>query len=73
MPLGKPAGVRCVQLDADERCQIFNRPERPACCAGLQASSEMCGVDTEDALAWLTQLEFATRPSPVSKTQTTWL
>jgi hypothetical protein len=73
MPLGKPAGVRCVQLDANERCLIFNRPERPACCARLQASPEMCGTDAADALAWLTQLEFATQPSPVSKTQRTWL
>ena len=36
--LNKPAGVPCVHLDTDFRCTIFGRPERPACCAGLQAA-----------------------------------
>ena len=38
MPQGKPAGVPCVQLDADMRCRIFGRPERPAFCGGLKPS-----------------------------------
>ncbi len=63
MPGGKPAGVRCVQLGDDLRCRIFGRPERPACCAGLQLSAEMCGASRADALAWLTRLETATQPS----------
>lgn len=62
MPGGKPAGVRCVQLTADNRCAIFGRPERPACCSGLQASAEMCGTDAPAALAWLARLEQATAP-----------
>jgi len=62
MPNGKPAGVRCAQLGADLRCAIFGRPERPACCAGLQASIEMCGQDRDQALVWLTRLNAATRP-----------
>ena len=60
---GKPAGVRCVQLDADNRCRIFGRPERPACCSGLQPSTEMCGVRRAEALIWLADLEASTRPS----------
>ncbi|PAS17689.1 hypothetical protein CGT75_04930, partial [Vibrio cholerae] len=28
MPNGKPAGVRCVQLNEDNLCQLFGRPER---------------------------------------------
>jgi len=62
MPNGKPAGVRCVQLGADLRCAIFGRPERPACCAGLQPSTEMCGQDRDQALVWLARLDAATRP-----------
>lgn len=62
MPHGKPAGVRCVQLDEANRCRIFGRPERPAFCGGLQAAPEMCGSAREHALAWLTQLERATAP-----------
>lgn len=63
MPGGKPAGVPCVQLGADRRCRIFGAPERPAVCAGLQPSHEMCGDDTGTAMAWLTRLEAATAPS----------
>lgn len=58
--LGKPAGVVCRHLDADLRCSVFGRPERPACCSGLQPSPEMCGARREDALGYLAQLEIAT-------------
>ena len=61
MPQGKPAGERCVQLMVDNRCAIFGKPERPAFCAGLKPSDEMCGEDREYALQWLDDLERATR------------
>jgi len=62
MPNGKPAGVRCVQLGEDERCRIFGQPERPAVCAGLQPSAEMCGATRAQAMHWLGALELATAP-----------
>jgi Fe-S-cluster containining protein len=62
MPTGKPAGVRCIQLMADQRCAIFGQPERPACCGGLQPSAEMCGSTRGAAMVWLAQLEIATAP-----------
>lgn len=62
MPEGKPAGVPCVNLDSDMRCKIFNSPERPAFCASLQPSQEMCGSCKKDALNYLTELEELTRP-----------
>ena len=62
MPHGKPAGVRCIQLDDANRCLLFGQPERPAVCAGLQASQEMCGTQAEHALNYLSLLEIATRP-----------
>lgn len=62
MPGGKPAGVRCVQLAADNTCLLFGRPERPACCAGLQPSTEMCGTTRGEALTWLARLETLTAP-----------
>ncbi len=61
MPQGKPAGVRCVQLDDANRCLIFGQPGRPAVCSGLQPSLEMCGESSGHAMAWLTQLEALTR------------
>ncbi|MBP3983809.1 YkgJ family cysteine cluster protein [Pseudoxanthomonas helianthi] len=62
MPQGKPAGVRCVQLDEADRCRLFGRPERPAFCASLKPGPEMCGHSREEALAILAALETATRP-----------
>ena len=62
MPLGKPAGVRCVQLDADHYCLIFGQPDRPSVCGQLKPSAEMCGHSAAGALAWLTLLERATCP-----------
>jgi hypothetical protein len=62
MPDGKPAGVRCIQLDADMRCRLFGRPERPAFCGGLRPSREMCGDDAQQAVRWLEALEQATSP-----------
>ncbi len=62
MPQGKPAGVPCVQLDADLRCMIFGRPERPAVCARLRPQAAMCGASRGEAMAYLTALEAATRP-----------
>jgi len=62
MPDGKPAGVRCAQLAADNSCKVFGKTERPAFCGGLKPSTEMCGESREHALAWLTQMELATRP-----------
>lgn len=67
MPKGKPAGVPCIQLDAENRCMIFGKPERPAFCASLQPNLEMCGSDDlenprEYAIAWLSHLEILTKP-----------
>ncbi len=62
MPQGKPAGVRCAQLTADNACAVFGKPERPAFCGGLQPSAEMCGGSREEALVYLSHLEQATYP-----------
>ena len=62
MPNGKPAGVRCIQLNDSNHCMIFGKPERPAFCASLQPSKEMCGETAEQALIWLANLERLTTP-----------
>ncbi len=62
MPLGKPAGVRCVQLDDEDRCRLFGRPERPAVCRSLQPHAEMCGDNAEQARRFLVSLERLTAP-----------
>ncbi len=62
-PHGKPAGVRCAQLDESLRCRLFGQPQRPVVCGSLQPTFEMCGSNREQALRWLGQLELATRPA----------
>ena len=62
MPLGKPAGTRCIQLAPDETCKIFGRPERPAVCRSLLPSDEMCGSSREQAIRWLDAIEKQTCP-----------
>ena len=60
MPDGKPAGVRCIQLTEDNLCKVFGSSLRPAVCASLKPSFEMCGVCDEEAFQYLTQLEEET-------------
>ena len=60
MPNGKPAGVACIQLDELLRCRIFGDPRRPAVCASLRPSAEMCGPDRQFAMHYLTTLERLT-------------
>jgi len=62
LPAGKPAGVRCVQLDERHRCRIFGQPDRPAVCSQLRPSAEMCGDDDASAMRYLTRLELLTKP-----------
>jgi hypothetical protein len=63
MPEGKPAGVRCVQLDDDQRCRIFGLPERPAVCGSLRPARAMCGESRAHAIQWLSRLEALTSPA----------
>lgn len=62
MPHGKPAGVPCVQLDAQLRCRLFGLPQRPAVCVSLRPAREMCGETREQALHALGRLEVLTAP-----------
>lgn len=60
MPNGKPAGVRCIQLDEYNMCKIFGHPDRPKVCSGLKASLEMCGTSNDYAMQYLDFLEKVT-------------
>ena len=62
MPQGKPAGVRCVQLDEHNLCRLFGLPSRPAVCEQFKPRGDMCGAGPVQAMRWLTELEQATRP-----------
>ena len=60
MPNGKPAGVRCIQLNDLNQCMIFGKPERPAVCESLKPSTEMCGETREYAMQYLSRLDELT-------------
>jgi uncharacterized protein len=62
MPDGKPAGTWCIQLSPSLSCRLFGLPERPAFCASLAPSAEMCGADGGEALRYLAELERLTTP-----------
>jgi len=59
-PFGKPAGVRCLHLDEDNKCAIFLKPERPKVCASFKAMLDVCGENQAQALAILTEWENLT-------------
>lgn len=60
MPNGKPAGVRCIQLDAKNLCKLFGKPERPDVCHKFKSDDWICGEGANKALQILTELETIT-------------
>jgi len=61
MPTGKPAGVRCVQLDDDNRCRLFGDPRRPNVCHRFEYDAQLCSDSREQALRILAEWERATQ------------
>jgi Fe-S-cluster containining protein len=62
LPDGKPAGVRCPNLDESGRCRLHETPEYPAVCRAFQATEEFCGGNSEEAFARITAFERQTAP-----------
>lgn len=60
MPNGKPAGVRCVNLDNSNNCIIHNSELYPSICRSFSADIEMCGTTNEHAYKYIEELEVYT-------------
>lgn len=60
MEQGKPAGVRCIQLDEHNLCKLFGDPSRPKVCDQFKACADVCGETSAQALANITELERLT-------------
>ncbi|EKO3839029.1 zinc/iron-chelating domain-containing protein [Vibrio parahaemolyticus] len=60
MPEGKPAGVRCIQLNESNLCSIFNSAARPAVCEEFKSDAVICHSGPEEALKILSELENTT-------------
>ena len=63
MPGGKPAGVRCVNLDERNFCRVWGTPEYPPVCRDFHAEPIACGGSTAEALVLLTVMEHETMPT----------
>lgn len=61
MPEGKPAGMRCIQLNGDNLCILYGKTERPKVCVSFQAIEAHCGSSRVEALALLAAIEVRTR------------
>lgn len=59
-PFGKPAGVRCLHLDEENKCTLFLHPSRPSVCGGFKATEDACGSSKEEAMAILAEWEVLT-------------
>ena len=60
MPNGKPAGVRCIQLNEQDLCKLFGQPSRPKVCYQFKACPIICGKTDQEALDNLIELEAIT-------------
>ena len=55
MPDGKPARVRCIHLQEDYSCGIYE--QRPGVCVDFRAEELVCGSSRQEAIAILSRLE----------------
>ncbi|MBJ2148484.1 YkgJ family cysteine cluster protein [Vibrio sp. IB15] len=60
MPNGKPAGVRCIQLNEQNLCKLFGQDSRPKVCHQFKACPVICGKADQEALDNLIELEAIT-------------
>jgi len=61
MPHGKPAGIRCINLDCDNWCTMYATEQYPPVCRNFKSSYEMCGETKEHAETYLKRLEELTK------------
>ena len=60
MPFGKPAGIRCVNLDDENLCKIYEATNYPIVCKNFKMNYETCGKSAEQAIYNLGMLERLT-------------
>jgi len=60
MPNGKPAGVRCIHLNDQNRCELYNDKRRPRVCESFKANYDVCGDTYHQAIENLNWLEKQT-------------
>ena len=51
-----------MHLSAEQLCQLFGQPQRPAVCSDFKADIDVCGNDQADAIrliGWWEQMTAA--------------
>ena len=56
MPNGKPAGIKCIHLTEERKCDLFGKLERPKVCIDFLAEPLFCGESPEEAKKILSSL-----------------
>jgi len=56
MPNGKPAGLRCIHLLDNYKCDIYYGQDYPRVCSDFNAEKEFCGSSQEEAMKILGSL-----------------
>ncbi len=62
MENGKPAGMRCIQLNDNNLCRLFGKPERPKVCHDFKACPSICGTTNRQAMLNIQELEQLSQP-----------
>ncbi len=62
METGKPAGMRCIQLDSNNLCKLFGKPDRPKVCHDFKACPSVCGASNQQAMINIQELEWLSQP-----------
>jgi len=55
-PQGKPAGLRCNNLNDDNTCRLHGTSDYPEVCDSYRAEKEFCGDTFEEAKEILIKL-----------------
>lgn len=57
MPFGKPAGVACIHLDRQMRCDLFGDDRRPSVCAQFMPEPDFCADSADAAMIIMLEME----------------
>ena len=57
MPEGKAMNTKCIQLNENFLCNIFDKPERPRVCRNFKFDIDICGDSQQEAMRIMSELE----------------
>jgi uncharacterized protein len=58
LPEGKAAGIKCIHLLDDYKCDIYTSSQKPKVCDDFMAEPQFCGESREEAMIILSSLSI---------------